>query len=162
MVMVGLLACSVKQSIKALVAREWNREWLEYKGGRQTKLFMPKLDVKKSKGMIDSGRRMFGRYVRVITGHNALNYHRHNVDNEIDEDCRFCNEEVETSFHVITECPVFAITRRETLLGKSIEEGHWTTNELAKLINIKAISGALDGLTMDHEDGRTGDDDEND
>ena len=57
---------------------------------------------------------------RFITGHNYLNYHRHNVgaiDNPL---CRKCGEEPETSWHLFKTCDAMAFDRM--ILMMNIEE----------------------------------------
>jgi hypothetical protein len=93
--------------------------------------------------------------IRIFTGHNALFYDRHNIDNEISSICRFCLEEDETSWHVIAECPAFSNPRREILLGMPLRnDGIWKVEEIRQIGEIKDIAMALEGWEFEHDDWR--------
>ena len=46
-----------------------------------------------------------GRMARLITGHNVLNYHMSVMTRDHEDRCRFCDQERETFFHFVTQCP---------------------------------------------------------
>ena len=87
----------------------------------------------------------------LITGHNALNYHRNKIDREIDYECRFCQEDDETTWHILTECPVFLRSRRDIFLGKQITDGQWTVPELVEFSELKDLALALEGWEYEHD-----------
>jgi hypothetical protein len=130
--------------------KEWEREWEEYEGGRQTKLFFPKTDKSKSKEIVNFGRHKAGRIVRFCTGHNALKYHLYNIGVSEDAECRFCENGTETSWHIAAECPVFINTIREITAAKSFQ-GEWNVSELVKVLEIEGIDRALDGWEREHD-----------
>ena len=72
-----------------------------------SKKFVRGFDKARSKGLLKYGRNKLGRIIRIITGHNALNYFRHKIDSEICEECRYCMEGEEKFWPLIAECPVF-------------------------------------------------------
>ena len=104
--------------------------------------------------MLQLGRKKLGKIIRIITGHNELNYHRNNVDSNIEKDCRFCLEDDITAWHVMNECPVFSNTWRNILLGKNLVADEWKVETLVKLFSIKAIDAALEGWEFEHDDWR--------
>ena len=68
--------------------------------------------------------------VQLITGHNFLTRHNTIVElGEVDKElaaCRFCQQDDESSFHILAECDYFARLRMEIFLTHRIE-----ANELA-------------------------------
>ena len=63
--------------IKDMIREEWTREWKEHPQARQTKHFFPELLPRNSKEIIGLSRRGVGHIVRLVTGHNNLNYPSH-------------------------------------------------------------------------------------
>ena len=136
----------LKAEIDRCFRERWAHEWEKYKGARQTKFFYPGPDKKKAKEVMSFDRRQLGRYVRVVTGHNNLLYHRNNVDPvHNDSMCRFCGEDVETFIHFATDCPARWRERRDMLLvyiGDSLMD--WAPNQLLRLAYTPEINRLLE------------------
>ena len=118
-----MIAAHVPQSyeanlIKGMIQEQWMQEWTEYPHARQTKQFFPSLNPQTSKKIMSPSRRGVGHVVRLVSGHNNLNYHNFIRDPEgtVSKFCRFCNECEETFYHFITNCPVFSDLIEETFL----------------------------------------------
>ena len=62
-------------------------------------------------------RMQLGRFIRIITGHNNLLYHRSNTNPDIDQTCRFCDETRETFIHLFSDCPMFWRQQQEASSG---------------------------------------------
>ena len=96
-------------------------------------------------------RLQLSRYIRIITGHNNLFYHRSNVDSDNNNAiCRFCLEDVETFIHFATDCPALWTERRDVLhqyVGDPLTE--WDPAQLLDFSFTPRITGALE---MDHGD----------
>ena len=58
----------------------------------------------------------------MITGHNRLNRHESLVDKEVSPNCRLCNEEPETSFHIVAESPRLLYKRWEAFKTPFLDE----------------------------------------
>ena len=94
----------------------WEKQWVDLFQCRQTKHFFEKLDQKLSKDLMKYRRKSYSRMVQLITGHNWLRRHNSIVKNNFpaeDSGCRFCDEDEESSFHILAKCPMFAAQRRE-------------------------------------------------
>ena len=95
-----------KNEINKFFHRKWINSWESYPEARQTKIFFPSPNAKKSSKLLQLDRMSLGLMVQFLTGHNRLNRHTNLLTNVIDiYSCRFCLEEEESSFHVIAECP---------------------------------------------------------
>ena len=93
------------------------------------------------------GRMRLSRFVRIITGHNALNWLRNKISpNEFSNMCRFCRDNVETFWHLATECPVFRESRHDIFLDKDPSTGTQKIDEIIELSNLNKIDEALVGV----------------
>ena len=115
---------------------KWNQRWKSSTEFRQTKLFFPEIDRKKSNTLCNLDRKSLGLMVQILTGHNRLHYHESKVNTmQEDSSCRFCQWEDETSWHLITECPAFWRSRMD-IFGHSLldENPEWKVFQLFKFI----------------------------
>src|SRR5207249_12030559 len=86
--------------------KKWNNEWLERTDCRQTKNWFPKVDRRKSIGLLkNTPRDLYGKVLQFITGHNFLNRHSSLIDPTKGNQCRYCEQAQETSWHLCVECP---------------------------------------------------------
>ena len=115
---------------------KWNQRWKSSTEFRQTKLFFPEIDRKKSNTLCNLDRKSLGLMVQILTGHNRLHYHESKVNTmQEDSSCRFCQWEDETSWHLITECLAFWRSRMD-IFGHSFldENPEWKVFQLFKFI----------------------------
>ena len=121
---------------------EWNLEWTSTEKYRMTKEFYPKPDKKKCKEIMNLNRTDMKIWVEIVTGQNNLNYIQSKIYN-ISSQCRFCEEEDETFYHILNECPVFADTRAETLLTRASSMEDWKLHQIIKFAKTPQIKYAL-------------------
>ena len=98
---------------------QWNTRWLEYVHARQTKLFVSRVNVKLSHRLLRLDRASLSLVILCVTGHNFLNYHKHNMSRSETDRCRFCLEGREDSWHLVTQCPAFDDERQLHLHDKN-------------------------------------------
>ena len=96
--------------------------WRESPSCRQTKLFFQGIRRNETKYLLRMSRIEIARTIGIITGHDLLNKQSFRTGFVISPDCRYCEEEEETSVHLIGECPVFMKRRREILGNFFIKE----------------------------------------
>ena len=111
------------RQIKTIITEIWNEQWQKRRDCRQTKIFFPKVDLKKSRQIISMSREHISRMMLSITGHDFRRKHEGLVNNMTDTQCRFCHEATESSSHIINECPRLSDKRFHYLdrpLGLSI------------------------------------------
>ena len=140
----------VKAKIKANMIKRWNKRWTYRKDCRQTKIWLPVIDEKKSKTLIKLGRNSLGFITQMLTGHNRLNRHESLVcEDDTDPTCRFCLEEEETSFHVIGDCPALINVRLDSFQKRLLDEFNpdWSISQLLKFCELTKLeelnAGAL-------------------
>ena len=70
-------------------------------------------------------------FVRAITGHNFLGKHQNYINSDISKVCRFCEEEEETFFHFLTDCPVLRTLRQDIFHDKPHPtDNSWSIHKL--------------------------------
>ena len=95
-----------KSGINDYFHKKWSKAWKSYEEARQTKIWFPIPNSKKSSLLLRLDRKNLSRLVQFLTGHNMLKRHKNTQNGVIDpHSCRLCLEEEESSFHVIAECP---------------------------------------------------------
>jgi hypothetical protein len=101
----------VKNTLERELIRLWQERWDSEDRFRQTKLWFPKIDHETSKWLFKLDRCSYGHIIQIVTGHNYLNYHLFNCKKVENPSCRYCDEDNETSWHLLAECPKFAQLR---------------------------------------------------
>ena len=93
-----------KLEINDYFQSKWSKAWKFYDQARQTKIWFPKPDQKKSLQLLRLGRKILSRLTQFLTGLNKLKRHKNLQNRVIDPySCRLYLEEEESSFHVIAE-----------------------------------------------------------
>ena len=144
-----LLIPKVKQTneINNHFNKKWIKAWNSYDQARQTKIWFPTPDPKKSNQLLTRKRNDLGRLVQFFTGHNKLKRHK-NIQNAKEDplSCRLCYEDEESSFHVLAECPAMKIYRREVFqcLTTLPNPPDWTVNQVEKFLKISPIWNMLE------------------
>jgi hypothetical protein len=94
------------------------------------------------------GRAKLGTLIRIITGHNALNYFGSKIDAESDPTCRFCLEDDETFWHFLKDCPVFWREQLEFINANNQGKPSnmdWSVGTLLHFAETTKIAMALEG-----------------
>ena len=92
-----------------------------------------------------------GRLVQFLTGHNKLKRHRNIQNGIIDpESCRLCQEDEESSYHVIAECPALQAYRGKIfqLPNPTIlpDPPVWSVMQISKFLRESPVGDMLDGI----------------
>ena len=138
---------SLKNEIKKFYQRKWQEDWEKYTEARQTKIWFPKPDPKKSKELLKMKRKKLSKMIQFLSGHNKLKYHMNLQDGINDPgSCRLCMEDEESSYHIIGECPAmeqirFEIFHRNILGEKPI----WEIPQVEKFLRISQVGNMLEG-----------------
>ena len=112
-------AMCLRMRLRELVVAFWQIHWNEDPNFcRQTKHWFPKIDHNQSIKFCKFTRRQFTAIVQMVTGHNWLerhdfivNYDTYPEQHEGTAICPHCCEDIESSQHIIGECPAFARIR---------------------------------------------------
>ena len=115
----------VSKSSCSFYQKLWQDRWSSLTYARQTKIWFPYLNKKASHQLLRLKRLDLGLAVQFITGHNRLKKHEAIVNHNSNYTCRLCLEDVESSWHVIGECPALWRERRNIF---SLTSGITTLN----------------------------------
>ena len=96
--------------------REWGvrlhqKHWDERKDCRQTKMFIPRINIRHRKEILNSTRNNSKKLTQILTGHANLNRHLHIMGLSDTPLCSKCEEEEETVQHYISICPYYSRIR---------------------------------------------------
>ena len=112
------------------------------------KQFYSKPCLNQAKYVLKLGRLELSRFLRLISGHNGLFYFKHQVDKEINPECRFCLADNETYHHLATSCPVFYESRTSIFLDTIPDNDlNWSVRDILNFSYLPGIREAIDGQT---------------
>ena len=125
----------------------WAAQWEKYPHCRQTKNFYPSPSTAMYKETRKLLRSSLVTLVKVVTGHNNLNYLTNIIFPDISGQYRFCEEKEETFIHLIKECPVFQDIRTEIFKDEWLIENSlsWKPNMIVDFAHPPSIVEALAG-----------------
>ena len=135
----------IKNVVLLALREQWNEEWGEYGDARMSKKWYSTQDKYRAKEVMQLSRLKLGRFVRIISGHNALKYYNYVLDETLSPVCRLCGMADETFHHLATECPDTLGARREFFEGKDILINmDWEVNELLDFSYSDQVNPMLD------------------
>lgn len=137
---------TLKADIKRAVYKEWEQEWTSQSTAHHTRSFYSKPCPLKAKFVYKLARLELGRFLRIISGHNNLNFFQTKIGLWGDPRCRFCGGNNETVMHLVHSCPCFHTSRREIFTnGPPSGDLGWSVRELLSFSYIPAINSAFEG-----------------
>ena len=147
---VGIPVATVKTKVREQARREWCDEWKALKMAHHTKGFYGAPNPGKAKFVYKLARLELGRFVRIITGHNNLNFFQTKLGLANSSKCRFCGSENETITHLMEVCPKFVSLQRDMFLGKlPTADMTWSVRTLLDFSYQPEINGAFEGTWND-------------
>ena len=142
----------IKASIRESTYKQWQQEWASSGMATHTKFFYYCANPSKAKFVYKLARLELGRFVRLITGHNNLNYFQHRIGLWGSHVCRFCQEDKETFTHLVTDCPRLWKERRDTFLDRLPgSDMSWSVRALLEFSYLPGVNEAFEG-TWAHGD----------
>ena len=108
----------IKASIRTKINQEWHIIWNNLPTCRQSRELITFTPSSRNSGaLFTKGRLGSRKLISLLTGHNNLKYHVFkrmvNTTNDLSPCCRYCKTDLETSWHLLYECPCFETKRRE-------------------------------------------------
>ena len=100
----------VKRSIMDLITGKWNRRFHNLNDHKICRKFYPKIQLDKWKKLTCFKRKDFNLLFQVTTGHGFFAAHLAKWRN-IEDECKLCLEDEESSWHIYTECPALTEVR---------------------------------------------------
>ena len=143
---------AIKSEILDHVFRVWSNEWSVSPLAQATKHFYFAPNKNKARYVYKLARLELGRFVRVISGHNNLNYFQTRIGLWGSRLCRFCEERDETFKHLLLDCPRFRQARQDIFRDNlPCNDMTWSVRDIINFSYLPAIDSALVG-TWAHGD----------
>ena len=102
----------IKQWIKHKFINAWQSHWISTSDCQKTKMFIPQVGVTNIREMVNKTKSQLNLIVQVCTGHALVaNHIRHWVD--IQDICKLCQAEKESTAHLFFDCPTLWELRRD-------------------------------------------------
>ena len=112
----GLTKGHINEFLRKWEERKLAAHWLNCAGQRQAKLFLsPNKGI--SDKLLSLNRVDLRLLTGYLTGHCSLRYHPNNIGLSETNVCRFCEMDIESSEHVLCECPALGRQRLHHLGG---------------------------------------------
>ena len=127
---VGRPLATVKATIKQEIYKAWANEWSEMGIANHSRSFYSGPNPGKAKFVYKLARLELGRFIRIITGHNNLNFFQTKTGLFQNAGCRFCDQGNETLTHLLNACPMWTSTVMDFFLDKL------PTDDMLSLIHI--------------------------
>jgi hypothetical protein len=127
----------------------WTHWWILTHPCRQTKIWFPIPDSRKSREIMKLDRISQGQLIRWITGHAFLRGHQNLVDpwNFSTPMCRICHIDAETPDHIITSCPRLSEFRDYTFGINNDPTQKWEVRSLTDYLLL--IADRLETISTD-------------
>ena len=148
---IGRPSASVRAELGEFSYRKWNEEWGTSKGMHHSKTFYGGPSSTKARYVYKLARLELGRFVRIITGHNNLNFFQAKIGLQTVSSCRLCGEGPETVTHLMSKCPRLLGAQREILGGLMPKSDmSWSVRSLLDFSYTPGVNEAFEG--SDHND----------
>jgi ribonuclease HI len=133
---------SCKKAVEQFYRFIWQQRWSSDPACRQTRLWYPVVDAKRSFLIRALSRVEATDLVRYTTGFNNLAYHSFNKKETQCDLCRLCWEAVEDCWHLATACPATEAVRQEHFIYNSMGPagGTWRVSKLTNFLRDETIS----------------------
>jgi ribonuclease HI len=125
----------IRTKIKSWEKKQHSERWSSRKDCRQTKMFLPELNRKWSKEIINQSKKNMRMIIQILTGHNNLRRHKFLMGIEPSAECENCGEEEETSEHFLLKCPFYSLERYQILGNDLLEAEDIRSMKLTKIRN---------------------------
>ena len=143
---------ALRDAIRTYCLKLWTQQWTETPVATMTKNFYLTPNPQKARYVYKLARLELGRFVRLITGHNNLNYFQTRIGLWGQSLCRFCGERDETFVHFLYDCPCFYVSRTEIFQDSlPTNDMKWSVRKLIDFSYTPAIDLAFLG-TWAHGD----------
>ena len=115
------------------------------------KIWFPTINPKISEGLFLLSRADLGLMVELLSGHNHLGYHKAKVDGDLDPTCRFCKWDLESTFHVVGQCPCLMDWRLQSFKRRFLEESNptWELKQFINFVRLAKLKELNKGDKMD-------------
>ena len=132
----------VQNQIRQEMIGKWATRWTNRTDARQTAIFFPEINLKRSEQVVKLSKEAISKTVRALTGHDHRKRHAGLVSGDEDRFCRFCKGETETASHIILYCPRLVQLRAQIFLSYDAEliVQSWEAKQMASFLTVEHIA----------------------
>lgn len=143
---IGKSSSAVKAALKESIYKTWQHEWSTQPTANHSKGFYGGPSMGKARFVYKLARLELGRFIRIVTGHNNLNFFQNKIGLSAHRLCRFCEVGDETITHLLAVCPRFTELQRNTFLGGlPSSDMAWSVRQLLDFSFAPGINEAFEG-----------------
>lgn len=108
----GVSKCLIQMELKQWEDQMIQSNWIATETLRQSKLFItPNKNV--TEKLLSLNKKSLSILIGLLTGHCPTRYHLNKINRCQTGVCRFCDCEIETSQHLLCDCPALYVRRRQ-------------------------------------------------
>ena len=112
----------VEHYVQCKIAKNWQLRWQSHMGA--AKNFIQVVNPNKIKYMKKMSKKNLGVILQSITGHGLFGHHIRKWKKDIYQICQCClEEEMETAWHLWSECPALTSIKQSLPQGKDVHNG---------------------------------------
>ena len=132
--------------IKDHLIKEWRATWANLDACRQTKIFFNDVNINFSKKLVRLNRKDYSKVVRWVTGFAFLRRHNFITRMSHTPTCRYCDQDDETSSHIITQCPNLIWLRADCFKQYTMHavNPEWRPFELVRYLRAPPVANLED------------------
>ena len=139
------LSCVTAKLLKCIYDK-WETEWKASPTANHAKSFYQGPDRHKARYVYKLARLELGRLVRIVTGHNNLNFFQHKLGYTDTPECRLCGEGDETITHLMTACPPLRASVNDIFGSQTpTPDRKWSVRNLINFSNLPSVNRAYEG-----------------
>ena len=143
---VGRPQASIKAAVREKIYSEWQLEWVGMKQANHSKSLYGGPNPGKARFVYKLARLELGRFVRVVTGHNNLNFFQNKIGLCPTRSCRFCDNGDETLTHFLVACPRLRGLRGDIFLDRTpSSDMTWSVRDLLQFSYSPGLNEAYEG-----------------
>ena len=148
----------IRSQIERSSVEVWNKQWKEAQAYRMTKQFITVTDKARSKIICQETKYKVSKLIEILTGHNHLNYMKYKRQEEPNALCRLCEEERETSHHLLILCPAIEAQMQRIIGDVGFSADNWVPGDLLKLYDIPEVRDCFLNMVLDNNTGQNSQD----
>ena len=122
---------------------ETNTVWKNSTGNLTAKLFMEKMEFRRSENLINLPRVDLTHLTEIMSGHCRLNSHLYKIRRISDPSCPYCGETSESVTHFLCECQGIGKARKDVFRRNLLSPADLKRIEPQKLLRFINASGRL-------------------
>ena len=138
-----LASSTVSQMLLEWSMQEHKKIWESTDSCRQTKILIKQPSQEISKRIIHFTRPKLRFLIGMITGHFPVNDHLFKMNLSSTRLCRFCEADVESTYHLLCLCSKFSTNRKMVLGSEYLSSNAYSSINIKKIISFLSVESII-------------------